>query len=231
MKAPDTKPASFDMTGVSVMLAVPVNRDLPWQTAQSLIETTILLKDKGIPFDVQLVVGSSIIEVARSKVADAFLKSGHTRLMMLDSDQTWKAQSIVRMLAMSTKMKVVVGAYPAKRDPPTFLLSPIDGVVQSNEWGCIPLKGLGLGFTIVTRDVIQALAEKAPKLVFPDSPDPLAHIFRCDVVDGTFRGEDMAFFADVAALGHTVWLDPTINVGHVGGKEYRGAIMDALQRE
>jgi hypothetical protein len=224
-----TASREFDLAGVSVMLAMPVNRDLPWQTAQSLIESVNLLKDRGIPFDVQFVVGSSIIEVARSKVADAFLKSGHTRLMMLDSDQTWSAKSLLRMLALSTRMDVVVGAYPAKRDPPTFLLSPEEGAVESNEWGCIPVKGIGLGFTVVTRSVIEALAQRAPKLVFPESPEPLPHIFRCDVVDGAFRGEDMAFFADLRALGRTVWLDPSIELGHVGAKEYRGAILDALQ--
>lgn len=230
MKAPDTSPKAFDLSGVSVMLAMPVNRDLPWQTAQSLIETTIVLKDKGIPFDVQLVVGSSIVEVARSKVADAFLKTGHTRLMMLDSDQTWQAKDLVRLLALSTKMDVIVGAYPAKRDPPTFLLSPEDGAVSSNEWGCIPIKGIGLGFTIVHRRVIEELAADAPKLIFPDTPEPIAHIFRCDTVDGVFRGEDMAFFADVRKLGYEVFMDPTIDVGHVGAKAYGGSIMDALQQ-
>lgn len=220
----------FDLEGVSVMLAIPVNRDLPWQTAQSLVETVTLLKDSGILFDVQFVVGSSIIEVARSKVADAFLKSGHTRLMMIDSDQTWAAKSIVRLLALSTRMDVIAAAYPAKRDPPTFLMSPEDGDAVPNEYGCIPIKGIGLGFTMVTRPAIVALAARAPKLKFPDSDEPIAHIFRCDTVDGSFRGEDMAFFADLRAAGFPVWLDPAIEVGHVGAKKYGGVISDALKR-
>jgi hypothetical protein len=36
-------------------------------------------------------------------------------------------------------------------------------------------------------------------------------------------GEDVAFFADVRALGFKVWLDATINLGHVGAKVYREA--------
>lgn len=218
----------FDLDGLSVMLAIPVNRDFPWQTTQSLVETVIALKDQGIPFDVQLVVGSSIIEVARSKVADAFLKSKMNRLLMLDSDQSWKAKDVIRMLAFSTKMDVVTGSYPAKRDPPTFLLSPEDGAVESNEWGCIPIKGIGLGFAVVTRQVLEQLAESAPRVVFSDSPDVVPHIFRCDIVDGVFRGEDMAFFEDVRELGYTVWLDPSLELGHIGAKEYKGAIRDAL---
>ncbi len=224
-----TAPMEFDMKNVSVMLAMPVNRDLPWQTARALVETVTALCQHGIPFEVQMVVGSSIIEVARSKVADVYLKGKMSRLMMLDSDQTWEAKDVLRMLALSTKMPVVVGAYPAKKDPPTFLLSPEEGEVLSNEWGCLPIKGIGLGFTIVRREVMEDLAALAPKVTFPESPEPVAHIFRCDIVDGVFRGEDMAFFADIRALGHTVYMDPTITLGHVGAKEYRGAIMNAIQ--
>ena len=225
----DTTPMAFDLAGVSVMLAMPVNRDLPWQTAQSLVETVIALKDRGIPFDVQFVVGSSIVEVARSKVVNVFLQGDKTRLFMLDSDQAWKAKDFIRLLALSTVMPVVVAAYPAKRDPPTFLISPPDGDVMSNEWGCLPINGLGLGFAVVQREVMQALADRAPKLVFPDSPEPMAHVFRCDVVDGVFRGEDMAFYADVMELGHTVFLDPSVDVGHIGAKEYGGSIRGAIQ--
>lgn len=224
-----TAPMAFDMAGVSVMLAMPVNRDLPWQTAQSLVETTMALKDRGIAFDVQFVVGSSIVEVARTKAADVFLQSDKNRLFMIDSDQSWKAADFIRLLALSTQMSVVVGAYPAKKDPPTFLLSPEDGDAVSNEWGCLPIKGIGLGFAVVQRAVMERLAEKAPRVVFPDSDRQVPHVFRCDIVDGVFRGEDMAFFADVKALGHQVWLDPAVRVGHVGGKEYTASIMDALR--
>lgn len=228
MKAPETKSMEFDLAGVSVMLAIPVNRDFPWQTTQSLVETAIALKANRIEFDIQYVVGSSIVEVARSKVCDVFLKGNKSRLLMIDSDQAWKPEDVMRLLALSTRMSVVTGAYPAKKDPPTYLLAPEDGAVSSNEYGCLPLKGLGLGFTMVRRDVIQALADKAPRVIFPGSDEPIAHLFRCDTVNGLFRGEDIAFFEDVRALGHTVWVDPTINIGHVGSKEYRGRLMDAL---
>ena len=221
---------SFDMAGVSVMLAMPINRDLPWQTAKSLLDTSIELQKRGIPFEVQFVVGSSIIEVARSKIADTFLHGEMNRLFMLDSDQSWAAKDAIRLLALSTKMPVVLGAYPAKRDPPTFLLSPEDGDVTMNEWGCLPIKGIGLGFAVVQRHVIEELAEKAPKLKFPESEEPVAHIFRCDFVNDVFRGEDMAFFADIRALGYTVYLDPTVMISHVGAKEYTASILDAMKQ-
>ncbi len=58
---------------------------------------------------------------------------------------------------------------------------------------------------------------------------PIARIFRCDSDKGWFRGEDMAFFADVRALGYQTNLDPQIDLGHIGPKEYRGSILEAIQ--
>lgn len=226
----DKKPMKFDLSGLSVMVAIPVNRDFPWQTVQSLLETVSMLEQKGIRYRIQVVVGSSIVEVARTKVVHEFLKTDCNRLFMIDSDQTWKAKDAMRLIALSTKMSVVLASYPSKMDPPTFMLSPIEGEVLSNEWGCLPIKGIGLGFTIVHREIIKALSDKAPLAKFPSSDLLVPHVFRCDVEDGVFVGEDMAFFNDVRALGHTVWLDPTVNVGHVGGKEYGGSIMDAIRR-
>lgn len=220
----------FNLDGVSVMLAMPVNRDLPWQTAKSLIETVTVFEKNKIKFEVQLVVGSSIVEVARTKVANTFLSSKMNRLFMLDSDMSWTPDDALRMLALSTRMSVVVGPYTAKRDPPTYLLLPETNEVEMNECGCIPVRGHGLGFTIVHREVIEQLAAKAPLVSFDEFPNGIPHIFRCDVVDGNFRGEDMAFFADAKDAGHTVWMDPSLKLGHVGGKEYRGDLMTALKR-
>jgi hypothetical protein len=33
-------------------------------------------------------------------------------------------------------------------------------------------------------------------------------------------------FEDIRALGFKVWLDPTIELGHVGSKEWRGAVAE-----
>lgn len=230
MTSIDTKQAEFNLSGVSVLIAMPVNRDLPWQTAQSLVTTTLELARRNIKFAVQFVVGSSIVEVARNKVAHEFLRTDMTRLLMIDSDMRWTASDVIRMLALSTKMQVVTAAYTAKREPATILMQPEPGAIECNEWGCLPVRGLGLGFTIVTREVIATLAHHAPKVRYPEAEEAMAHIFRCDTVDGDFRGEDMAFFADVREqLGLTVWLDPLIDLGHVGGKEYRGRFRDALR--
>jgi len=104
-----------------------------------------------------------------------------------------------------------------------------DGV--ANEWGCIPTKGLGLGFSVIARPIIENLAARAPKLRFPGVDEPIPHLFRCDSIGDLFRGEDVAFFSDIRALGHKVWLDPSITLSHIGSKAYTASVLDHLIKE
>lgn len=219
----------LDCTGLSVMLMMPVHRDLPWQTVKSLIETHSLMQARGIPFNIQMQVGGSIIEAARSKGAYHFLKSDCNRLFWVDSDIEWGANDFLRLVAISSKLDVVGASYPFKREPTQFAMATgeLNGS-ESNELGCIPVTGFGMGFTVVSRAVIEELSKRSPVVRFPDVDEPIPHIFHCDISRGDFRGEDVAFFADIRALGITVYLDPTIALGHVGSKSYRGRIGDHL---
>jgi hypothetical protein len=56
----------------------------------------------------------------------------------------------------------------------------------------------------------------------------MAAVFRFDTINGNRRTEDMAFFADLADLGYTVWADPHITLGHIGQREWRGRFLDVL---
>ncbi|WP_334362415.1 hypothetical protein [Bradyrhizobium sp. AZCC 1578] len=220
----------LDMAGVSVMLAMPTHRDIPAGTVASLLATQDLLTVKRVPFEVQLQVGNSLVTHARSKIAHTFLQSDKSLLFWVDSDIEWKAADFLRLCALATKMDVVGGAYPAKKDPITFFLDPSSGgEIESNEYGCLKIGGWGMGFTVVTRRVIEALADKSPKLKFNGVDEPIAHIFRCDEHNGYARGEDMAFFADAKDLGFEAFLDPSITLGHIGSKTYTASIADMLR--
>lgn len=228
----DITTRAFNVGGLSVTLAMPVQHSIPWQTVQCLTETVIELKDRGIPFDVGMVTGCSIVEMARNKAAHQFLAGKTNRLFWVDSDIVWTAKDFIRLLALSTKMSVVCAAYPAKSEPISFLMNR-NGTperVESNEWGCLPIGGLGLGFCCVNRDVMADLAQRAPKVTFHQDPEPQPRIFRSDILNGGFRGEDIAFFDDLREAGVQCWLDPRVELGHVGSKVYSGSILAAMQR-
>lgn len=224
------KQLALDLEGVSVMIGIPCGPSLPWQTVSSLLKTTMALSERGIPHEVRLVVGCAIVEQARAKVAHEYLAGSMNRLFMIDSDIVWEPQDFIRLLGLSTLMEMVGGIYTAKREPPEFFMRHPAETMETNEYGCLPISGMGLGFTIATRRVMEALAEKAPKVVYSEATEPWARVYRCEVEDGTFVGEDMAFFADVAALGVQPWLDPAITLGHAGSKVYSASIREAMTK-
>jgi hypothetical protein len=221
----------LSLAGLSVFIGIPTSRDFPPETVASLISTARLLIERGIPFDMEIIAGGSIIEAARTRVAHRFLMSDKNRLFWIDSDITWDAEDFVKILALSSELECVGCVYPVKQEPTKFFLNlDTDTDLASNDFQCFELNGLsGLGFACVQRKVMEQLAEKAPKLLFGDNPEPMPHIFRCDTSGKAFRGEDMAFFDDVRDLGYKVNLFPHVKLGHVGPKTYKADFMETLK--
>ena len=219
------------MTGVSVMIAMPVHRDVSVDTTLSLCKTVAMLQASGIYYETHMQQGSSLVEVARTKIADCFLKGDKNRIFWIDSDIKWEPDAFMRILALSTKQDVVGALYPMKEDPPLFGFNFTDPKFQLDQYGCMTADGLGMGFVCMQRHIIEKLAAKAPVLKFATLPEPMPHIFRCDSNNGYFRGEDIAICADIRALGYDIKIDPTITLGHVGSKTYTARMMDYLKKE
>lgn len=223
---------TFDMAGISVMLAMPTHRDIPPQTVRSLLDTQQALHERGIRFGIEMQYGSSLVHHARTKAAWRFLQGDYSKLFWVDSDVSWDGADFVRLLAMSSRMDCVCALYPAKTDDLTFFINVEnkDAEISTNEFGCIQVDGAGLGFAVISREVMQRLADRAPLLEFPDIDGSIPHIFRCDDSNGRARGEDMAFWADIRALGYSINVDPGIRLGHIGQKEYAARFLDSLRK-
>jgi hypothetical protein len=229
-----TRSVNIALTDLSVVLGMPAGRDLHPMVVKSLMATQSVCRDMRVPFSLGMIVGSSVVQWARDEVVDVFLKSSANRLFWVDSDMVWEPGDFMRLLSLSQFHDVVCATYPAKVDQPTFYVNrdPAAPLV-ANEWGLVETWGVGLGFTVMHRRVVEQLAANAPQVHDDVAGRALAQVFRVDHVrnDGrcSRRGEDMAFFSDIRALGHKVFLDPDTNLGHIGTKTYRGSIRDALQ--
>lgn len=223
---------SLDVAGLSVFLAMPAHSNISPLTVASLLNTKTECFERGIPLHIEINHGTHLPHHTRTQQAWSFLKTRCNRLFWIDSDMVWEAKDFTRLLALSTVMDVVAGAYIAKQDPPIFMFGGgLPEELEANEWGCIPVGGLGLGFTCVSRIVVEFLAADAPLQKFHTAgTEPIPHIFRYgESGDGNGQGEDMAFFEDCRKHGFPVWCDPTITLGHVGTKVYRASLQKFLQ--
>jgi hypothetical protein len=227
---------TFDAKDMRVFIGIPCGPSLPWQTVQSVMETCLTMKDMSIQFEVRFVAGCSIVEMARNKVAVEFLRSPANRLFMIDSDMQWKPEAFLQMLALSTKMEVVCAAYRMKTDDTGSVYAmKWDSELTYNDWGCLPVDGVGAGFTVVQRKVVEVLSALAPRCRWQNDPEPIPYLFRNGIVAvdaagiGDFRGEDMDFFAKAKEIGYQPYLYPSVKLGHIGTKVYEGSIQDAMR--
>jgi hypothetical protein len=218
---------------LSVAIGIPTGPTLPWPTALSLSRTVHACAMRGIDVTICHCAGSAIITLARSLVAHRFLQTDKKRLFWIDSDIEWEPDDFLRLLGLSEKMDIVCGAYPLKReDRKNFVVRHPDATkVTINPYGCVKIDGTGLGFVVMKREVIEKLAATKPQVLNESSGETIADIFRIDTVDGRLRGEDIAFFDDLKALGYETWLDPTVELGHIGFKTYTGDVVKAFGLE
>jgi hypothetical protein len=131
------------------------------------LATQAALIERGIRYDIEFHVGSTIFH-ARSKQAHSFLKTDFNRFFQIDADMVWSADDFLRMLALSTKLDCVCAIYTARCDPPKFFID-VDDVkaeLRTNEHGCLEIKGLGLGMSVVSREIIEKLPPKPRKFGF-----------------------------------------------------------------
>lgn len=225
------KEESISLRDVSVAIGMPVGKPIPPATLSSIFATAYQLGQMGVRCDLLLQI-CGVVQIARDSVLDEFLCGDAKKLFWIDSDIVWEPSNFLRMLALSTKYDIVAVSYPSRHgDINTFQVNT-DGIATHNitEHGLFNVNALGLGYCIVDRKPLVELAAKSPRVYDGYSHREMAEVFRIDRDSkGYRRTEDVAFFSDLRELGYTIWCDPSIELGHVGEKEWRGRFADALQ--
>jgi hypothetical protein len=214
---------SYNLKGLNVFIAMPVKDEVNPKTVIALMDTLTLLREKGIPHEFAFQIGGTLCGGRNSAVA-AFLSSSANRLLFIDSDMIWQPNDIIRLLAMSTVMDIVVAAYPTRSEPMGFFIKVGDGQhIPLNEHGCAAIDGMGMGLAMLHRRVLEELSAKAPLIRYMTQAT-LPWVFKFEVHEGAFRGEDIGFFEDAKNAGYQCWLDPTITPGHLGKKVFSSPV-------
>lgn len=221
---------------LAVDIGFPTGATVPWQTTMSLAKTVKACTQRRIDVGVCCIAGSSVVTWARDKVLDTFLNERQSKhLFWIDSDIVWEPGDFIRLLALATRYGVVCGTYAQKTEAQGLVIhreNITDFAV--NPHGLLEIDGAGLGFTVVSREIMQELSDTKPLVYDPAGQRSIRSVFRLDTMDRGgphpyVRHEDVAFFADLRELGHKVWLDPTIRLGHVGAREYRSNPLESLR--
>ena len=220
---------AFSIADKSVLIGMPVHGQINARTAMSLIRTVSECAKLGVKLEVEFIIGCSVVTMARNRVVDSFLKTDYSRLFWIDSDIGWRPEDFLRLLALTEKVDVVGALYPMKSQD-VIVPTAFDRRTEfdMNEFGLLHANGLGLGFCVMKREVVEKVAATKTKVIDRLGGIEMADVFRLDTFKGYFRGEDMAFFADIREQGFAVWVDPTIRVQHIGEKAYSENIVKYL---
>lgn len=208
--------------GTKIAIGFPIYGDVPYPTVSSLCNTFSYAAACGI--QLSIIKSGSAFPLNRDFVLDEFLKGDWDKLLWIDSDMVWKPADFAAMVAISCLpgVDVAMATYPTKSEEVKYHFDIPEGAKRHPQVDIIECNGGGLGFTIVNRKPLEDLTKDLPETVFPSTGDKFKRVFRFDDPNGILRGEDYAFFSDLKALGHTVWLVPFIELGHVGQKVWRG---------
>jgi glycosyltransferase involved in cell wall biosynthesis len=223
----------------SVMICTPIARDPVWQYTLALYDTGITMMQQGIKHCVQTVIGSSNLPRARNELVARFLASRCTDMIFIDDDMSWSPQAIIRLLASE---QPIIGAAGRKRvDKPNTDVGvwcahfPKNAEMRliGDGHGAIEVVRVGTGFLKISREALLHLIALHPEWKKPgrsdlpkDVRDNYYHFFRFS--DDDELGEDFAFCDRWRDAGGRVWIDPEIHLGHVGTKEYGGAIIELM---
>lgn len=203
------------------------------------------------PFAIVDVIGDSLVPRARNTLTWRFMQStDFDHLLFIDSDIIFTPGHVEAIIAHdTTRYPVIGGLYPKKKVEPNWVLNTFEGGPnQPGEDGLLPVKYAGTGFLLVTRKILEEIAERWPERryqsdsdeegdyrydYFPIGPRNSIVPDAPDLAPGEERylSEDWAFCELVRALGYPVVVDTRVRLEHQGMVHYPIAADQVLPRQ
>jgi hypothetical protein len=214
------------------MIAIPAYTGVVHlSTMRSLMADTIELVKRGDTFTLVDDIGNALIADSRGVIATKFWESDADCLVFVDSDVTWQAGALLKLV--DAPVDLCAGVYPNRKDPISYPLHYLDKpeLWADPETGLLEVKSVATGFLKLSRACIGKMIEAYPdKHYYTAERDkqfyPLFdHVFE----DGYKWGEDYSFCIRWRKIGGQVWIDPEITMGHVGYKVFQGHLGNWLR--
>lgn len=211
-----------------------------WEMTLALHTAAKELSANGIRSSIMCAHGMADLCRARNGLFAAFIDSGATDMLCIDSDVSWSPGSVERIL--QHPVDFVFGAYPLKTDgaaagyavrgfegqtDKVFCVDPTTG--KEMEGGLVLVQGGPAGFLRITRACAEQMVKAYPDRWYTDISTPLGkawNLFEFGFSAEEHRrwSEDIEFGRKFMEIGGQVWLDPWLMFQHHGRKAYRGCI-------
>ena len=225
----------------------------------SSIKMAMQFKEIGLRFGISTVSDSLISRARNQLVAKFMANPEFTHLMFIDADIGFQPNDILKLLwhdkdIMTGAYPIKDINWPKIHDlvnkgvkPDELMTRSLRYVVNATKDsvgnvrvsnGALEIYDAGTGFMLIKRSVFDKMFEQYPELKYNDDTGSLNEeerkhtfaLFNSYVDDdGRFLSEDYGFGRYWQKMGGSVWVDPTIEMLHLGRMRYSGKMLDFLQ--
>ena len=217
---------------MGLMIALPCYGGLVCEkTTSGLFNLGKLLVRNDIPHGLLTLANSSLISQGRSRIANFFVNNtDYEWLFFLDSDIGFDPESVLKL--MSLQKSIACAAYPMKTIPIRYNYTVAQP--EQRQGSLVKIDSMGMGFVLIHRSVFADISKKygaelkyIPEVnssnVEPSREEILNsyHYFLEMKQNQHYLAEDISFFHRARTVGHTAWLDTSINLSHVGSHVFR----------
>lgn len=184
---------------MKLLIAVPTTDYVHAEFMKCLVALTKELSAQGIAYDVEIQAGT-LVYIARNRLCNKAVNEDYTHLLFLDSDMVFKADLLEDMLFCGKEF--VCGAFQSRRPPySSCIFKSLRPVERVKDYGLEPftVEGCGMACTLISTEIIKSVQFKYGVTFTPTEE----------------FGEDLAFCWRARSLGHEIWCDPSIRIGHI----------------
>jgi hypothetical protein len=187
---------------MKLLIAIPTKDQMPYQFVESLLNLTRRLDADGIDYDVAF-QGGTLVYVGRDKLALKGISGDYTHMLWLDADMVFTEDLFADLY--DTGKKFVTGVAHSRREPyQSCIFMEIYPGVQKHmgeyPTNTFKIAGCGLACALIDVEIVRDVWSHHSTAFFPTRE----------------FGEDIAFCKRVQDLGHEIWAEPSVKVGHVG---------------
>lgn len=207
-------------------------------TMRSVVYDLMALVNSGDTVRLVEEIGNADIARCRSMIVAKFLASDATHLVMIDSDLAWEPGGLVRLV--NANVDFVGGAYPMRvGDGTQFHLRMKKRDVQTIDpvTGLLEVEAVPTGFICMRRAMLERMVQHYPDSKFATEHCPKGYAW--DLFDAYWEqeegglrqklGEDYSFCRRWRDMGGQIWVDPSISMGHLGTKIWKGRLADCFR--
>lgn len=197
------------------------------ETCASLLGVSGYLGYNQIPHQIKIIRSGALIDAVRNELFHAFLhESDADTLILLDSDIMFEWEAFQRLIVFSHHYPIVAGSYPSKKDTPEFIVNY--DKLEPNKDGLLPISSIGMGFVAIQRQALIDMQKVLETYRNNKTGESIYAYCRLEIKDGDYVGEDIYFFNKAVEAGIQPVLDPYIDLGHIGLKQYTHKFKDYI---